>query len=824
MARLPDSGVTPTLEFLIQPSSSNATPISWSLALFPYWITQTSELSEAAVRQVWCKRDKVHEFILLSCDVNTTTRAVTLWLRIERRPATTGLALEVLSNKAKPAEDTVMASINPQTLGIECDNRDSLMYDTNNNPQEVLKLKHIAEMYQYFTGHANQYVLFGSNCRWLCYLLFECLRECQLCYGGFSLSRSPQGKPTADIRTAQLAKAHYLRDKHPTCCWLRYTNPTQIGAHITKTTISFTSIGLGSSGDQNNRNRDSQYAMEAEYNQRYQTSRPPPESKIPPQSHELSTFITNGGGNVGTQQPPRTQSNMPPSDGSNPLSHNSSRQSHERDDTSLTVGLNTAQCPQPLTISEGAPDDVPGQSQTGQRTAPPPVNRATSQPSEAPPTSHCSNCQCKSHPSRTPKPTISAASAPHRCSIPHIQGGMSTQPPPSGPVSAPATPTAVHTSFSAAHPIHPERIHPNPVGRCGQFLTYPDATPRHNTVSPATEQLDCNCSSHGNSHIDDQTIPSPASHTLTADTGNDYFVSPAQCCPQPSFSGTGLSRTKSTAGYGRHNNRMSSSGSYDSSCDRRESMGTQGYHHTHNHPPHEQYHDPPYRVSHDYPSTHVYNNAPQSHQMHDAPPRPPTHQGIRVNPQGYHFSGQPRSHTNDPYATPRNHAHRTSLPPQRNSTNGNVFYRSQEHQAHPHAPSSSMGYGDNLAGEYHHSPRPNLSTIPENGPRLTSHNFWENLNETMATNPCCEHGAQPMILNHAYTGSQPPPSSSPAVTTFDHHHAHPFGDSFRGPYMANGVPATPYPTLQRPTKRWTEEVWGNQGPVRTESPSPHMHA
>ncbi|KAG8748886.1 hypothetical protein FRC11_011782, partial [Ceratobasidium sp. 423] len=214
------------------------------------------------------------------------------------------------------------------------------------------------------------------------------------------------------------------------------------------------------------------------------------------------------------------------------------------------------------------------------------------------------------------------------------------------------------------------------------------------------------------------------------------------------------------------------------------------------------------------------------HQVHEAPPRRSTLQNIRVNSQGYHFSGQSRSHTNDPHATitPRNHTHRTSLPPQRNSTNGDASYRFQECQAHPHVPSSTMGYDDNLTREYHHSPRSNLSIILEDRPRPVPHNLWDTSNGTTVTNPYCEHGAQPLLPNHAYTGSQPPPSSNPSVITFDHPHAHPFENSFQGSYMTNGVPANPYPTRGPPVKRWTKEVWGNQGPLRTESPSPYVHS
>ncbi|KAG8753621.1 hypothetical protein FRC11_007259, partial [Ceratobasidium sp. 423] len=542
--------------------------------------------------------------------------------------------------------------------------------------------------------------------------------------------------------------------------------------------------------------------------------------------HEMSTVATNSGSNVGTQQHPRTQSNTPPSDGNEPPAHNSSQPSHEQDNTSLPEDDSATQRPQPSPISEGAPDGVPDQSQAGQHTAPPPINRVTLQPSEVPLASHCSNCQCTNHPSRTPKATNVTASTPHRCSVPSIQGRMPTQPPPSTPVSAPVTPTTGHTSFNTARPTHPERIHSGSMGRHDQFSTYPDPTLRDNAVPPATQHLDCSCSSHANSRTNDHraAMPSPASRTTTFDTGSDCFVSPPQCCSQPSFSGTGRPKAESPAGYSLYNNQVPDSGAYYSGCDPQEPMGTQGCHHTHNRLPHERYPDPPYRVSHDYPLTHVYDNVPQPRQMHEGPPRPPTHQDIRVNSQGYHFSQQSRSHTNDPYATPRNHTHRTSLPPQRNSTNGNAFHWFQERRAHPHVPSSSMAYGDNPAGEYHGSPRSNLSTILENSHRPASHHSWETLGGPMVTNPCCEHGAQPMPPSHAYTGSQPPPSSNPSVITYDHPHAHSFENSFQGPYMVNGVPAHPYPTREPPAKRWTEAVWDNQGPVRTESPSPYMRS
>lgn len=117
-------------------------------------------------------------FILMSCEVPQVPirDATTLWLRIERRPSHGGVA--VLLNKPKPATDTVQVSTTLSALREPCDSRDSISYYPTDRPREPLKLKHIAEMCQFFARQSDRYSLFGANCRWLCYALLECLREC----------------------------------------------------------------------------------------------------------------------------------------------------------------------------------------------------------------------------------------------------------------------------------------------------------------------------------------------------------------------------------------------------------------------------------------------------------------------------------------------------------------------------------------------------------------------------------------------------------------------------------------------------------------------
>ncbi|KAG8732068.1 hypothetical protein FRC11_000814 [Ceratobasidium sp. 423] len=327
----------PTIEYLTQEGASTASD-EWPLTAFCTWGLQVPELSEAPVRQVMCNRQGVHEFILLSCEVLTATdNVVTLWLRIERRPLNQGVG--VLLNKSKPAHDTVKASTNLPALRPPCDSRDSFTYSPHENPHEVLRFKHIAEMCRYFTGHSLEYSLLGANCRWICFALLECLRESHPCYGGTWIPSQNQ-RTAADVRAAQVAKSHYLRDKHPN----------------SKATAGLASIAMANSS-QNTHNRGSQYV--AGQNVIYRTPRSLPESAVP--RRDPSTLTGNVGGNFGASTRPQRPSaggapanNMASSSSTGlPLASSVAQPNRQQNDVSpLPAGANVAQQPQSPSVSE----------------------------------------------------------------------------------------------------------------------------------------------------------------------------------------------------------------------------------------------------------------------------------------------------------------------------------------------------------------------------------------------------------------------------------------------------------------------------------------
>ncbi|CAE6403053.1 unnamed protein product [Rhizoctonia solani] len=287
-----------TLESLLLGGES-VVPFAWPLKSFCTWALQKQELSEAPVRAVLCNRQGVHQFILLSCDVNMAHGVVGLWFRIERHPGNQGVG--VLLNKSKQAVDTLKASTNLQALcEPPYDVRDSFTYSPHDNPGKVLKFKHIAEMCQYFIGHPREYSLLGANCRWICYALLECLREARLCYGGTWLP-SRDERPTADVRAAQLAKSHYLKDKHPTCCGSQYLAHPNFGAHMARATTGLASIAAVSS-DQTTRNGGSRNEASPEVIIR--TPRSLLKSAIPHHQPSISTTSTN-------PQPPPTSGALP---------------------------------------------------------------------------------------------------------------------------------------------------------------------------------------------------------------------------------------------------------------------------------------------------------------------------------------------------------------------------------------------------------------------------------------------------------------------------------------------------------------------------------
>lgn len=208
---------------------SSPTPEKRPLADFCTWVLHTPDFSDAPIQQVSCNRSGVHEFVIISCKVTlSANRSVHLvWLRLERHPSEGGVSLMSKSNNAK---DTVQVSKSVDALlvakrGQKCVPRGTFSYYSEDHPSTTLKLQHIAEMLLCFTQYSSLYSLLKTNCRWLCYALLECLKECHTCYGGnwigLPLQRTDS---TTDTKTALEVKDLYLREKHPRCCMSRQTS------------------------------------------------------------------------------------------------------------------------------------------------------------------------------------------------------------------------------------------------------------------------------------------------------------------------------------------------------------------------------------------------------------------------------------------------------------------------------------------------------------------------------------------------------------------------------------------------------------------------
>ncbi|KDN51940.1 hypothetical protein RSAG8_00491, partial [Rhizoctonia solani AG-8 WAC10335] len=841
----------PTLESLL--GGVSAAPFAWPLTAFCTWALQKQELSEAPVRSVSCNRQGVHEFVLLSCDVNTASAVTTLWIRIERHPSSQGVG--VLLNKSKPAVDTLKASTNLQALREPCESRDSFMYNPNDNPRQVLKFKHIAEMCQYFTGHSCEYSLLGANCRWICYALLESLRESQPCYGGTWFASRTE-RPTADVRAAQLAKSHYLKDKHPTCCGSQYLVYPSFGAHVARATAGLASIAVVGSS-QNTRNRDSQYAADQEVI--YRTSRSLPESAVPRHQPPIST--TSAG-----LQPPSANgaltSNTSPSNVTElPPGHGATQPNRQQNGVSpIPVGANIAQHPQSPPISE----DIPSSSQAQQHNTTPPVKHTVSQPTGGMSTSHCSGCQCTSHSnhenvSNDPQPALAPSQSPlpdsrggdtsglasrlssmniqsdasvvgtshgqwvenitiprepsssevpvaRQCSCCGPQGDIPTQRPASTFVPVPAMSNATCNSLGTACTMHPGHIHP---GVSQRSVTSAGAGPAQRNGTPSMVAHHPGHYGRHPSQVSSRTSLPPAhgSHTRRVSDGSNTgtFNVSHQCLSQISFPGPMPSMTGVAASCAVHHNRTSSLGCGCTDCDPRASMHTQGYHHTHNHPPPEQPIDSLSPVSHGYSFSHV-NDVPRARHTHEMPPIP-THQGTRGN--SHTCSNQSRNSTRDSYLAPENYTHGPSSPLPRHSVNRNGSNQFQAFYDHTYVP-PSPGYNGNLnmpEGHYHSTH--NLYRIPEDAPQPELETQWN-----LASGPM---GVQPMLPNHAQ------PSSNPLAQLTSNYPPSQHSETvFQQSYMPSGLPADPYSPLEPPNRQWTREVWGNQEiapPIRTDSPT-----
>ena len=124
----------------------------------------------------------------------------------------------MFSGKPNPAADTLKANKDLKLLHSPCESRDRFVFHAVDTPPKVLQLQHILKMYDYLVGRSPSYVVHKTNCRWLCFGIFECLRSCQPCYGGHWMG-SKTHTSWNDDEGAGEAKNHYLKEMHSACCF-----------------------------------------------------------------------------------------------------------------------------------------------------------------------------------------------------------------------------------------------------------------------------------------------------------------------------------------------------------------------------------------------------------------------------------------------------------------------------------------------------------------------------------------------------------------------------------------------------------------------------
>ncbi|KAG8715045.1 hypothetical protein FRC09_016976 [Ceratobasidium sp. 395] len=203
--------------------SPSPTPIS--LPEFNQEARKIPLVFDAPVRHVGCHRLGIHEYILVACSVKlpTSQRAAIAYFRLERNP--TEKTARLLSGKSTPAADTIRMNMRRETLHQENSLavRGYFVFNqVEDNAPKTLMLKHIIEMHDYLAHGSLGYTFLGTNCRWFCSGLLECLRACQPCFGGqWTKCTGKDTIPKQDTQAAIRAKARYLKEKHPDCCHLR---------------------------------------------------------------------------------------------------------------------------------------------------------------------------------------------------------------------------------------------------------------------------------------------------------------------------------------------------------------------------------------------------------------------------------------------------------------------------------------------------------------------------------------------------------------------------------------------------------------------------
>lgn len=216
-------------------NSSDPNPLD--LSDFYIHVSRVVEFFEAPIRNVNCYRCGIHEYLIIACEVMLpSTRQLTIvWFRLERNPSQK--TMHMLSGKPNPAADTVKASTRLELLHSQGDSRGHFVFHTTENPRTVLKLRHILEMYNCFAQKSPSYALLKANCRWLCYGLFECLRQCQPCYGGYCMaSKSQSSWSQYDAQAAAEAKNVYLKEKHSECCFPAQRSVSVLRALVAEST------------------------------------------------------------------------------------------------------------------------------------------------------------------------------------------------------------------------------------------------------------------------------------------------------------------------------------------------------------------------------------------------------------------------------------------------------------------------------------------------------------------------------------------------------------------------------------------------------------
>ncbi|KAG8708042.1 hypothetical protein FRC08_000136, partial [Ceratobasidium sp. 394] len=199
---------------------------------------------EALVRHVSCHRLGIHEYILVHCSITlpATQRAITAYFRLERNP--TEKAPQLLGMKSDSGADVIRMSVNAETLHSKHSLavRGYIVFNQEDNVPKPLMLKHILEMYEYLARASHTYTIFGTNCRWLCLGLLECLRDCKPCFGGqwFECGRK-DSVPKQDNAVAMIqTKTRYLKEKHPDCC---HPRPSQFSSIMAALVAEANAIG-----------------------------------------------------------------------------------------------------------------------------------------------------------------------------------------------------------------------------------------------------------------------------------------------------------------------------------------------------------------------------------------------------------------------------------------------------------------------------------------------------------------------------------------------------------------------------------------------------